>query len=58
MTRARSPSHADEMPAVDLSNFCNVPEPLLLLPFFLVTIVGNAMTAMAPIADRLLHCGE
>jgi hypothetical protein len=51
MTRARSPSHADEMPAVDLSNFCNVPEPLLLLPFFLVTIVGNAMTAMASIVD-------
>jgi hypothetical protein len=36
----------------------NVPEPLLLLPFFLVSIGGNAMTAMASIADRLLHCGE
>jgi hypothetical protein len=32
-----------------------VPEPLLLLPFFLVTIGGNAMTAMASIADGLLR---
>jgi hypothetical protein len=35
-----------------------VPEPLLLLPFFLVSIGGNAMTAMASIADILLHRGE
>jgi hypothetical protein len=37
VTGARSPSHADEMPAVDLTlrrQFLH-PEPLLLLPFFL-----------------------
>jgi hypothetical protein len=31
-----------------------VPEPLLLLPFFLKSIGGNAMTAMASIAGMML----
>jgi hypothetical protein len=47
------------MPTVDLTlHPQNLPEPLLLLPFFLVSNGGNAVTAMASIAGRLLHCSE
>jgi hypothetical protein len=35
-----------------------VPEPLLLLPFFLVSIGGNAMTAMASLSIKVTDQSE